>query len=164
MRFVKDWMFWCYFESKAYTKDVMVKNQHFRCYHENKEIEYFQKFKSFMHFNSVCDVPRASITAWQRLRILLISLLILYCGIWSHSSRRACLSSCTDAGCTGRDETAVCNISQACSIGFRSGDLAGHSIRTIVACSRYWLVMRALCACALSSIRMKFSTTAPGRT
>ena len=45
------------FESKAYTKDVMVKNQHFRCYHENKEIEYFQKFKSFMHFNSVYDVP-----------------------------------------------------------------------------------------------------------
>ena len=39
-------------------------------------------------------------------------------------------SSCTDAGCTGRDETAVCNISQACSIGFRSGDLAGHSIYT----------------------------------
>ena len=51
--------------------------------------------------------------------------------------RRACLSSCTDAGCTGRDETAVCNMSQACSIGFRSGDLAGHSIWTIVACSRY---------------------------
>ena len=47
----------CYFESKAYTKDAMVKNQHFRCYHENKEIEYFQKFRSFMHFNSVCDVP-----------------------------------------------------------------------------------------------------------
>ena len=46
-----------YFESKAYTKDVMVKNQHFRCYHENHEIEYFQKFRSFMHFNSVCDVP-----------------------------------------------------------------------------------------------------------
>ena len=55
-------MFRCYFENKAYTKDVMVKdvmvnNQHFRCYHENKEIEYFQKFRSFMHFNSVCDVP-----------------------------------------------------------------------------------------------------------
>ena len=50
-------MFGCYFESKAYTKDVMVKNQHFRCYHENKEIEYFQKFRSFMHFNGVCDVP-----------------------------------------------------------------------------------------------------------
>ena len=49
-------MFRCYFESKAYTKDVMVKNQHFWCYHENKEIEYFQKFRSFMHFNSVCDV------------------------------------------------------------------------------------------------------------
>ena len=86
--------------------------------------------------------PRASITALQRLRILLISLLILYCGIWSHSSRRACLSSCTDAGCTGRDETAVCNISKVCSIGFRSGDLAGHSIQMIVACSRYWSVMR----------------------
>ena len=50
-------MFQCYFESKAYTKDVMVKNQHFQCYHENKEIEYFQKFRKFMHFNSVCDVP-----------------------------------------------------------------------------------------------------------
>ena len=47
----------CYFESKAYMKDVMVKNQHFRCYHQNKEIEYFQKFRNFMHFNSVCDVP-----------------------------------------------------------------------------------------------------------
>ena len=155
-------MFQCYFESKAYTKDVMVKNQHFRCYHENKEIEYFQKFSTLI----ACVMSLASITAWQRLLILLISLLILYCGIWSHSSRRACLSSCTDAGCTGRDETAVCNISQACSIGFRSGDLAGHSIQTIVACSRYWLVMRALCARALSSIRMKFSPTAPayGRT
>ena len=41
-------MFRCYFESKAYTKDVMVKNQHFRCYHENKEIEYFQKFRSLI--------------------------------------------------------------------------------------------------------------------
>ena len=50
-------MFRCYFESKAHTKDVMVKNQHFRCYHENKEIEYFQKFRSFMKFSSVCDVP-----------------------------------------------------------------------------------------------------------
>ena len=70
------------------------------------------------------------------------------------------------AGCTGRDETAVCNISQACSIGFRSGDLAGHSIRTIVACSSYLSVMRALCARAFSSIKMKFSPTAPayGRT
>ena len=39
------------------TKDVMVKNQNFLFYHENKEIEYFQKFRSFMYFNSVCDVP-----------------------------------------------------------------------------------------------------------
>ena len=52
--------------------------------------------------------------------------------------KKSLLSSCTDAGCIGRDETAVCNISQACCIGFRSGDLAGHSIRTIVACSRYY--------------------------
>ena len=53
-------MFRCYFESKSYTKDVMVKNQHFRSYNENKEIEYFQKFRSFMHFNSMCDVRGSS--------------------------------------------------------------------------------------------------------
>ena len=61
---------------------------------------------------------------------------------------------------------AFCSISHACSMGFKSGDLAGQSNRTIAACSRYWLVMWALYARALSSIRMKSGPIAPayGRT
>ena len=67
----------------------------------------------------------------------------------------------TVAGWTWREEMAFCSISHACSMGFKSGDLAGQSNRTIAACSRYRLVMRALCARALSSIRMKSGPIAP---
>ena len=76
------------------------------------------------------------------------------------------LSSRTVAGWTWREEMAFCSISHACSMGFKSGDLAGQSNRKIAACSRYRLVMRALCARALSSIRMKSGPIAPayGRT
>ena len=125
-------MFRCYFESKAYTKDVMVKNQHFRWYHENKEIEYFQKFRSLCTliacvmspcFNYRLTTPPHTsdklpdLISWNLIPFFKKSLSELLYRCWLH----------------GRDETAVCNISQACSIGFRSGDLAGHSIRTIVA-------------------------------
>ena len=76
------------------------------------------------------------------------------------------VSSRTVAGWTWREEMAFCSISHACSMGFKSGDLAGQSNRTIADCSRYRLVMRALCARTLSSIRMKSGPIAPvyGRT
>ena len=110
--------------------------------------------------------PWALITAWHRRRMLPISLRSLCWGSWAHSSMRASLSSRTVAGWTWREEMAFCSISHACSMGFKSGDLAGQSNCTIAACSRYRLVMRALCARALSSIRMKSGPIAPayGRT
>ena len=70
-------------------------------------------------------------------------------------------SSRTVAGWTWREEMAFCSIFHACSMRFKSGDLTGQSYRIIAACSRYRLVMRALCARALSSIRMKSGPIAP---
>ncbi len=47
-------------------------------------------------------------------------------------------------------------MSQACSIGFRSGDLAGQSRVSIPSLSRKFMATRAICARALSCIRMTF--------
>ena len=72
------------------------------------------------------------------------------------SSMSTCLLNCC-----WRDEMTFCSISQACSIGFKSGVHAGRSMRTTVAFSRYQFVMLAVCAQTLSSIRMKSGPTVP---
>jgi hypothetical protein len=65
-----------------------------------------------------------------------ISLLKQRCGNLVHSSISAPESSCRLFGSIGRVETAFCSMSQACSIGFMSGEQLGHSIRSIVSFSR----------------------------
>jgi hypothetical protein len=71
-----------------------------------------------------------------------------------------CISFWTAVGWTWRKEMAFCSISQAYSIGFKSVDLVGQSVRTINSSSRYRFLMWALCEQALSSIRMKSGSTA----
>jgi hypothetical protein len=44
-----------------------------------------------------------------------------------------------------RFEIRRCKMSQACSIGYRSGDFAGQSMRSIVSCWRYSLTILANC-------------------
>ncbi|GFV95100.1 hypothetical protein TNCV_3708951 [Trichonephila clavipes] len=53
------------------------------------------------------------------------------------------------------------SMSQTCSIGFRSGEHAGHSIRCIVSASSMFSTRRALCGRALSSWKTKESPMAP---
>ncbi|GBL71644.1 hypothetical protein AVEN_62928-1 [Araneus ventricosus] len=59
-----------------------------------------------------------------------------------------------------RVEIALPRASQTCSIGLRSGDLAGQSIRRISSLSRNSSTRRALCGLALSSIKMNSGPTA----
>ena len=110
--------------------------------------------------------PRASITAWHRLGMLVISRLICNCKILFHSSCKAGQSSRTVTGCTGWQDMALWSMSQTCSIGLRSGGLAGQGKTSIVSLARYWLVRRAVCGRALSCMRIKSGPTAPayGRT
>jgi hypothetical protein len=110
-----------------------------------------------------CLIPNmvSLLTAWHRRRMLLMSLWTLWLGIWAHSSIIACLSSWTVAGWTCREDMAFCSILQACLIGFKSLGLTSQSMRTIVASSRYRLLMWSLCARALSSIWMKSGPTTP---
>ncbi|GFU89425.1 uncharacterized protein TNCV_1673711 [Trichonephila clavipes] len=63
-------------------------------------------------------------------------LLITSWGILSHSSRRALSSSLRVCGGTWRPATHLPRASQTCSIGFLSGEHAGHSIRTIPSSKR----------------------------
>ncbi|GFT36750.1 hypothetical protein TNCV_2755611 [Trichonephila clavipes] len=53
------------------------------------------------------------------------------------------------------------SMSQTCSIGFRSGEHAGYSIRCIVSASSMFSTRRALCGRALSSWKTKESPMAP---
>ncbi|GFW53506.1 hypothetical protein TNCV_3928841 [Trichonephila clavipes] len=84
-------------------------------------------------------------------------LLITSWGILSHSSRRALSYSwrvCGDGWCP-----AIClpRASQTCSIGFMSGEHAGHSIRTIPSSKKKSSTRLARCSLQLSSIKMKSS-------
>ncbi|GFU17900.1 hypothetical protein TNCV_4029211 [Trichonephila clavipes] len=82
-------------------------------------------------------------------------------GILFHSSRSAISKSRTVAGGLGRAAMRHPNMSQTCSIGFRSGEHAGHSIRCIVSASSMFSTRRALCGRALSSWKTKESPMAP---
>ncbi|GFW85693.1 hypothetical protein TNCV_853431 [Trichonephila clavipes] len=63
-------------------------------------------------------------------------LLITSWGILSHSSRRSLSSSWRVCGGGWQPATRLLRASQACSIGFMSGEHAGHSIRTIPSSKR----------------------------
>ncbi|GFV51138.1 hypothetical protein TNCV_4744151 [Trichonephila clavipes] len=82
-------------------------------------------------------------------------------GILFHSSRSAISKSRTVAGGLGRAAMRRLSMSQTCSIGFRSGEHAGYSIRGIVSASSMFSTKRALCGRALSSWKTKESPMAP---
>ncbi|GFV54054.1 hypothetical protein TNCV_1071771 [Trichonephila clavipes] len=82
-------------------------------------------------------------------------------GILFHSSGSAISKSRTVAGSHGRAAMRHPSISQTYSIGFRSGEHAGHSIRYIVSASSIFSTRRSLCGRALSSWKTKESPMAP---
>ncbi|GFW09592.1 sushi, von Willebrand factor type A, EGF and pentraxin domain-containing protein 1 [Trichonephila clavipes] len=81
-------------------------------------------------------------------------------GILFHSSRSAISKSRTVAGGLGHAAMRRPSMSQTCSIGFRSGEHAGHYIRCIVSASSMFSTRRALCGRALSSWKTKESPMA----
>ncbi|GFW42300.1 hypothetical protein TNCV_1207531 [Trichonephila clavipes] len=87
-------------------------------------------------------------------------LLITSWGILSHSSRRALSSSWRVCVGGWRPATRLPRASQTCSIGFMSGELAGHSIRTIPSSKRKSSTRLARCGLQLLSIKMKSSPIA----
>ncbi|GFW44754.1 hypothetical protein TNCV_4482991 [Trichonephila clavipes] len=88
----------------------------------------------------VMDAMRLSIRLW---------------GILFHSSRSAISKSRTVAGGLGHAAMRRPSMSQTCSIGFRSGKHAGHSILCIVSASSMFSTRRALCGRPLSSWKTK---------
>ncbi|GFT67183.1 hypothetical protein TNCV_783351 [Trichonephila clavipes] len=87
-------------------------------------------------------------------------LLITSWGILSHSSRRGLSSSWRNYGGGWRPATCLPRASQTCSIGFMSGENAGHSIGTIPSSKRKSSTRLARCGLLLSSIKMKSSPIA----
>ncbi|GFY28094.1 hypothetical protein TNCV_4394281 [Trichonephila clavipes] len=87
-------------------------------------------------------------------------LLITSWGILSHSSRRALSSSWRVYGGGWRPATRLYRAFQTCSIGFMSGEHAGHSIRTIPSSKRKSSTRLARCGMQLSPIKMKSSPIA----
>ncbi|GFW31649.1 uncharacterized protein TNCV_4683221 [Trichonephila clavipes] len=86
-----------------------------------------------------------------------MKLLITSWGILSHSSRRALSSSWRVCGGGWWPATRLPRASQTCSIGFMSGELAGHSIRTIPSSKRKSSTRLARCDLQLSSIKIVIS-------
>ncbi|GFW13482.1 hypothetical protein TNCV_1209481 [Trichonephila clavipes] len=84
-------------------------------------------------------------------------LLITSWGILSHSSRRALSSSWRVCGGGWWPVTHLPRASQTGSIGFMSGEHAGHSIRTIPSSKNKSSTRLARCGLQLSSIKMKSS-------
>ena len=107
--------------------------------------------------------PLAAIHCLHRLRMLIISLLIVHWGIALHSWRSTSDSSCIVCGALFRRAILLDIMSHTCSMGFKSGDRAGHSITSIVSSRRYCLVTLAVCGCALSCIRIKSWPIAPAK-
>lgn len=99
--------------------------------------------------------PWASITAWQQCLMLFTSRLIVCWGIVSHSSWSAARRSLRFWGTDLQASTRQLSWSHRFSMGFWSGENAGHSIwGTLVSSSRS-LMMRSQWAGALLSMKMK---------
>ena len=82
-------------------------------------------------------------------------------GMACHSWTRASVRDCTLSGGCCRCPIRLESMSQACSIGLRSGDLAGQFITLIPSSSRKVVDTRAVWARALSCINMNVSPIAP---
>ncbi|GFU42912.1 b-cell receptor CD22 [Trichonephila clavipes] len=111
----------------------------------SEERELIVNSKTAAHLFAM-DAMRLSIRLW---------------GILFHSSRSAISKSRTVAGGLGRAAMHRPSMSQTCSIGFRSGKHAGHSIRCIVSASSMFSTRRALWGRALSSWKTKESPMTP---
>ena len=96
----------------------------------------------------VCP-PLASRHSVHRHLMELMGVWIVSCGIFAHSSWAASMSSLRFRGEGCLRETAG-NWSQRCSIGDKSGDLAGQGNTIISLSSRKLIVVRAECGRALS--------------
>ena len=103
--------------------------------------------------SSLCD-PRDAITAWQRRLVLPMSLWMAAISKLLHSSVRAFPSSTRVVGRTGRREIATCSMFQTCSIGLRSGELAGLQLEVL-------LNQPGTTRSSVVSIRMNWDTIAP---
>ena len=88
--------------------------------------------------------------------MLPMSLWVAAISIVSHSSIRTFSSSTRIVGWAGRRKIATCSMFQTCSIGLRSGEHAGQSIRTMASCWRYSSTTLTRWGRALSSIRMNW--------
>jgi len=89
--------------------------------------------------------------AWQR---RLIDEIILYCGKRCHSSTKACPSSASVLGWIGLLLICISKASQRCSIGFRSGLLAGHGSVWMLLLFRWPVVSLAAWGVALSCMKI----------
>ncbi|GFV10309.1 hypothetical protein TNCV_4571901, partial [Trichonephila clavipes] len=105
--------------------------------------------------------PRTAKTAAHLFVMDAMRLSIRLWGILFHSSRSAISKSRTVAGGLGHAAMRRLSMSQTFSIGFRSGEHAGHSIRCIVSASSMFSTRRALCGRALSSWKTNESPMAP---
>ncbi|GFY36089.1 hypothetical protein TNCV_4844611 [Trichonephila clavipes] len=105
--------------------------------------------------------PRTAKTAAHLFAMDAMRLSIRLWGILFHSSRSAISKSRTVAGGLGRAAMRRPSMSQTCSIGFRSGEHAGHSIRCIVSASSMFSTRRALCGRETKQRKTKESPMAP---
>ena len=103
--------------------------------------------------------PRLSITACIRLGILSTSWLMLRWPILRHSSCSVVANSSRFDGWTSRFLTARSRASHACSIGFQSGEYAGHGNWSICCCWRKSCTTRARCGGAIM-LKQKISSEA----
>ncbi|GBM10044.1 hypothetical protein AVEN_236746-1 [Araneus ventricosus] len=85
--------------------------------------------------------------------MLAIVSLIACCGIYGHSCSKSCWSLLEPSGKL-RPAIPLPIRPHRCSMGFRSGDLAGDAICGMVSLSSFLRTNRALCGRALSSINI----------
>ena len=100
--------------------------------------------------------PFASCSATHLLRIELIRLLIVACGMLSHSSSMAVQSSWILSGTGTRCRTRQSRASQTCSMGDMSGEYAGHGRTGTFSASRNCVQILATWGCALSCWNMRW--------
>lgn len=83
--------------------------------------------------------PLVAIQVWQQCFVLLMMVSINSVGSNAHYSCKAVASLCRVFGGRGGVATCLPRASEVCSMGFRSGDGASHSIQTVVSSTRHTL-------------------------
>ncbi len=108
--------------------------------------------------------PFASRSATHLLRIELIRLLILACGMLVHSSSMAVRSFWILAGTGTHCRIRRSRASQACSMGDISGKYAGHARTGMFSASRNCVQILATWGCSLSCCNMRWWSWMNGTT